>query len=119
MIARAPAAAACACLFAAAFAHAAGKPPARIEVIAREFSFTLSRQTVHPGPAIIELDNFGQDAHDLRLQRRGARHIGGTPIVLPGAHYDLRVTLHRGRYLLWCGVANHRALGMTAALVVK
>jgi plastocyanin len=109
----------CAWLAAAGIAAAAARPPSRVGVTAREFSFTLSRQTVQPGAAIIELDNFGQDAHDLRLQRKGARHIAGTPVVLARGRYDLKVVLQRGRYMLWCGLANHRALGMTATLVVK
>lgn len=106
-------------LLAAGAAPAANPGPTRVEVTAHEFSFTLSRQAVHPGPAIIELVNFGQDAHDLRLQRRGARHIAGTPIVQAGGRFDLHATLRRGRYTLWCSVANHRALGMTAVLLVK
>jgi plastocyanin len=109
----------CTWLAAAGLATAATRPPARVEVTAHEFSFTLSRQTVHAGVAIIELVNFGQDAHDLRLQRRGAKHIAGTPVVLAGARYDLKVVLHRGRYTLWCGLADHRARGMSATLVVR
>lgn len=108
------------CAFLAAGAAPAANPaPTRVEVTAHEFSFTLSRLTVHPGPAIIELVNFGQDAHDLRLQRQSARHIAGTPVVQAGGRYDLHVTLQRGRYTLWCSLANHRALGMTAVLLVK
>jgi plastocyanin len=109
----------CAWLAIAGLATAATRAPTRVEVTAHEFSFTLSRQTVHPGAAILELVNFGQDAHDLRLQRRGARHIAGTPVVLAGSRYDLKVVLQRGRYTLWCSLADHRARGMTATLVVK
>jgi plastocyanin len=109
----------CAWLTAAGIAAAATRPPSRVQVTAHEFSFTLSRQTVQPGAAIIELANFGQDAHDLRLQRNGARHVAGTPVVLAGGRYDLKLVLHRGRYTLWCSLANHRARGMTATLAVK
>ena len=92
---------------------------AHVQVTAHEFNFVLSRQTVHPGTAIIELVNFGQDPHDLRLQRKGAKHIAGTPVVQAGGHFELKVKLVRGRYTLWCGLANHRALGMSAVLVVR
>ena len=34
------------------------------------------------------------------------------------AYYDLPITLLPGRYRLWCGIANHRALGMQATLIV-
>ncbi len=92
--------------------------PSRLQVTAKEFSFALSRRSVAPGPAIVELVNYGEDPHDLRLQRAGGR-LYKTPIVQPGKYYDLRLTLVPGTYQLWCSVANHRALGMTASFVVK
>ncbi|HLY93587.1 MAG TPA: hypothetical protein VKP14_01960 [Gaiellaceae bacterium] len=94
-------------------------PPARVQVVAREFSFTLSRVTVKAGPAIIELANFGEDAHDLRMQRVGGTRVYAWPLAQSGDVEDKSVKLLRGRYRLWCSVANHRALGMTALLVVK
>jgi plastocyanin len=93
--------------------------PARLQVVAKEFSFGLSRVSVKAGPAVIELANFGQDPHDLRLQRAGARHIAGLGVVAPGKRGELSVKLPRGRYSLWCSVANHRKLGMRATLVVR
>jgi plastocyanin len=93
-------------------------PPSRVQVTAKEFYFALSRRTVAPGHAIVELVNYGEDPHDLRLQRAGGR-LYSTPVVQPGRYYDLSLTLVPGTYRLWCGVANHRALGMTATLVVR
>jgi plastocyanin len=96
-----------------------GSVPTRLQVVAKEFSFGLSRTTVKAGPAVIELANFGQDPHDLRLQRVGARHIAGLGVVAPGKRGELSVKLVRGRYSFWCSVANHRKLGMRATLVVR
>ena len=96
-----------------------GAAPARMQVVAREFSFTLSRTHLTAGQVVIELANFGQDPHDLRLQRLGARHIAGTPVVAPGSRAELAVKLLPGRYSLWCSVADHRARGMRATLVVR
>ena len=48
---------------------------------------------------MIELANFGQDAHDLRVQRIGARHIAGTPVVQAGRRAELTVTLAPGAIL--------------------
>jgi plastocyanin len=96
-----------------------GSAPTRLQVVAKEFSFGLSRANVKAGPAVIELANFGQDPHDLRLQRVGSRHIAGTPVVAPGKHGELSLKLVRGRYSFWCSVANHRKLGMRATLVVR
>jgi plastocyanin len=105
-------------LVTAALFHTSSPPPARVQVVAREFSFTLSRLHVHAGTAVIELDNFGQDLHDLRVQRIGARHIAGLGVIAPGTRGDLTVKLAPGRYSFWCSVANHRKLGMQTTLVV-
>lgn len=90
----------------------------RVQVTAQEFSYTLSRQQVRAGTATIELVNLGQDLHDLRVQRRGSRHVAGLPVVAPGGHADLTVKLRPGRYSFWCSIANHRQLGMHARLIV-
>jgi plastocyanin len=106
-------------LLALAVPASAASPPARVQVVAKEFSLSLSRPSVKAGPAIVELANFGQDAHDLRLQRVGGAKVYGTPIVQPGAIHDLSLRLLPGRYRLWCSLGNHRALGMVATLVVR
>jgi plastocyanin len=95
-----------------------GAAPARVQVVAKEYSFALSRTHLKAGASTIELANFGQDPHDLRLQRAGARHIAGLGVVAPGKRAELSLRLAPGRYSLWCSVANHRALGMRATLVV-
>ena len=113
--------AAAATLFAATagLLHAASPAPTRLQVGAQEFSFTLSQLHVKAGPAVVELVNYGQDAHDLRLQRKGSKHIAGIGTVAAGEFADLSLRLAPGRYSLWCSVANHRALGMRATLVVS
>jgi plastocyanin len=98
---------------------AATPPPARVQVVAQEFRFALSRQTIRAGHAIIELRNAGQDAHDLLLRRVGGTHVYRWPTAEAGDVVDREVTLRPGTYRLWCGVANHRALGMQATLVVR
>jgi plastocyanin len=92
--------------------------PARVQVSAKEFFYSLSRHKVVAGPAIVELVNFGEDPHDLRLERIGGGRVWKTPLVYPGAYYDLEAKLVPGRYRLWCSVANHRKLGMQAVLTV-
>jgi plastocyanin len=92
--------------------------PARVQVSAQEFSYALSRRTVVAGPAIVELYNLGEDPHDLRMERLGGGRLWKTPLVFPGKYYDLNATLVPGRYRLWCSIANHRQLGMTAVLTV-
>jgi plastocyanin len=108
---------------AAAFLFAAPTPatvyPARVQVTAKEFFYALSRSSVVAGPAIVEFVNFGEDAHDMRIERVGGTHSYRTPLMQPGTYYDLDLKLVPGKYQLWCSIANHRALGMNAVLVVR
>lgn len=93
--------------------------PARVQVVAREFSFALSRQVVHAGKAIIELSNAGEDAHDLRMRRLGGTRVYDWPVTQAGGVVDREYTLLPGRYILYCSIANHRARGMFAVLRVR
>jgi plastocyanin len=112
------AAAAAAALIAPTPSAGLAPAPARVQVSAKEFFFSLSRHKVVAGPAIVELVNFGEDPHDLRLERIGGGRVWKTPLVYPGAYFDLEARLVPGRYRLWCSVANHRKLGMQAVLNV-
>jgi hypothetical protein len=90
-----------------------------VQIVAREFSLAPSRPVINAGKAIIELANFGEDPHDLRLQRIGGTKIYGWALAQPGIVEDRTLTLAPGRYRLWCSLANHRAFGMLATLVVR
>jgi hypothetical protein len=93
-------------------------PPARVQVVAQEFRYTLSRTKVRAGRVIVELVNRGQDTHDLDMRRVGGTHIFRFPSVLPGQVVDRQLKLVAGRYLLWCAIADHRERGMHATLRV-
>ena len=94
-------------------------PPARLQVTAKEFYLALSGRTVKSGPAIVELVNFGEDPHDLRLRRVGGTRVYRIPVVQPGKFRDLSLKLLPGRYKLWCGLPTHEALGMKAFVTVR
>jgi plastocyanin len=94
-------------------------PPARVQVVAREFSFTLSRPAVRAGTVVIELVDLGQDPHDLNLQRAGSSEIQDLGAVGPGGRAQYVVSLSPGRYRLFCSIADHWARGMQATLVVR
>ena len=93
--------------------------PSRVQVTAKEFWFALSRSTVTEGPAIVELVNFGEDPHDMRVKRVGGTKVYRTPLIQPGKFYDLSLKLIPGRYTLWCSIPTHAGLGMKATLVVR
>lgn len=94
-------------------------PPARVQVVAQEFRFSLSRAVIKQGRAVIELRNLGQDAHDLRLRRVGGTRVYRWPVAQPGQTIDKELKLLPGTYRLTCGVANHARLGMVATLHVR
>ena len=93
--------------------------PARLQVGADEFRYALSRQTLKAGPALVQLVNYGEDEHDLRLRRRGGTRVYRLGNVRPGRTAELETRLLPGRFTLWCSLADHRARGMTATLVVR
>jgi hypothetical protein len=95
-------------------------PPARVQIVSKEFSLALSRRTIASGPAILELANFGEDPHDLKLRRQAAGAPTLTiPEVGPARQRQLRARLAPGRFVLWCSIADHRQLGMEARLTVR
>lgn len=93
--------------------------PARLGVTATEFRFSLSRTTLRRGQAIIELDNFGEDVHDLRLRRVGGTRTYAVPETKPGARAELTLKLAPGRYRVWCATGDHAARGMRARFRVE
>jgi uncharacterized cupredoxin-like copper-binding protein len=111
--------AALAAVVALTVAPALAPAPARLQVGAEEFRYSLSRQSIKAGPAIVELANFGEDEHDLRLRRVGGTRTYRIVKVRPGAVGELETRFAPGRFRLWCSLADHRARGMRATLVVR
>lgn len=93
--------------------------PARLQVGAEEYGYALSRQSIKAGPAIVQLANFGEDEHDLRLRRVGGKRVYRIGKVRPGRVGELEARFLPGRFTLWCSLSDHRARGMHATLVVK
>jgi len=102
-----------------AVALALAPAPARLQVGADEFRYSLSRQSIKAGPAIVELVNFGEDEHDLRLRRVGGTRTYRIGKVRPGAFGELEARFAPGRFRLWCSLADHRRRGMAATLLVR
>lgn len=92
----------------------------RLAVKAAEFYFVLSRPSVKPGEVTIELNNQGEDPHNLNLLLEGA---AGEPLQIPEtdslersvASFDLPA----GKYRLWCSLPEHEELGMHTTLQVE
>ena len=105
---------------AAGAAPAAEPAPARLLVTAREYSLTLSRPKLPAGEAIVQLYNYGEDPHDLNLQRTGSDRVYEIGDVEPEATGSVELRLRRrSSYRLWCAIDPHASLGMVATLQTK
>ena len=105
---------------AATLAAPVADPPSRLLVTAREYSLTLSRAKLPAGPAIVQLYNYGEDTHDLNLQRTGSDRVFEVGDVEPGETGSVELRLRRGsHYRLWCAIDPHASLGMVTTLKTK
>ncbi len=100
-------------------------PPRRVSVKAEDakaedFSFTLSRLFVVSGEVTVELNNQGQDPHNLNLRLEGS---GEPPLEVgeaePGESRVARLNLPAGSYRLWCSLPQHEEWGMSVDLEVR
>ncbi|HKO38632.1 MAG TPA: hypothetical protein VJU14_09720 [Solirubrobacterales bacterium] len=92
----------------------------RLAVKAAEYFYVLSRPSVRTGEVTIELNNRGEDPHNLNLREEGSE---SAPHELPEtdslqrnvASFDLPA----GSYRLWCSLPEHEERGMYTTLVVE
>lgn len=85
------------------------------------FGYTLSRPSTTSGRVRVELNNVGEDPHNLNLQRQGSEEepVYQLASTLPKEHRSASFELPPGTYRLWCSLLEHDAEGMHATLVVE
>jgi hypothetical protein len=105
--------------FAGTLPAEAAAPLGRVQVVAVEFHYRLSRVTVPAGPVRIELANFGQDDHNLTVRKVGTTKVVTMPGALPGTRETATLRLKPGLYVLKCTMADHAMRGMKARLRVR
>jgi hypothetical protein len=95
--------------------------PARLGVVAREWSLVLSRSTLPAGAAVVQLQNFGEDAHNLRVERLDGASGSGfdVPLAESGEVQKASGTLAPGDYRIYCTLPGHEAQGMRARFTVS
>jgi len=87
--------------------------PQRVTVIAKEFSFKLSRKSVKSGAVIFTVENQGHLQHDFAIDGKK------TPLIAPGKSAVLKVTFKKkGQFKYSCTVPGHAAAGMKGVLAV-
>jgi plastocyanin len=88
-------------------------------VKAVEYSYTLSRPEVSSGEVIVELNNQGEDPHNLVLEHEGTEDPKlEIPSTASLTQASSRLSLSPGTYRLYCSLYKHEAKGMEATLVV-
>jgi plastocyanin len=96
-------------------------PSNRLAVKAGEFYYVLSRPSVSAGEVTVELNNYGEDPHNLNLQRQDgeAEPVLSIPVTGATERDSATFDLPAGSYRLWCSLPTHDAKGMNATLVVE
>lgn len=106
---------------AGAVAPAATRRTTAVGVGVREYRIALYRSRVLPGRVRLNIDNLGEDGHDLQVSGPGATSTirGASPELVAGERHTLTVTLRRrGLYRLVCTIGDHAGRGMVARLRV-
>jgi plastocyanin len=92
----------------------------RLAVRSVEYYYVLSRSSVHAGEVTVELNNQGEDPHNLNIRREGDE---GEPLQIPETaslqHNVAAFDLPAGTYKLWCSLPEHEEKGMHTTLVVE
>jgi len=92
----------------------------RVSVKSAEYLFILSRPSVNAGAVTVELNNYGEDPHNLHLKRQGGGAEPELEIAETGPQQRTvaQFALAAGTYRLWCSLPEHDELGMHATLEV-
>jgi plastocyanin len=92
----------------------------RLAVKGVEYYFVLSRPSVRAGEVTIELNNQGEDPHNLNLRPVGSSE---EPQQIAETDSQQRTVatfdLPAGKYHLWCSLPQHEEKGMATTLVVE
>jgi uncharacterized cupredoxin-like copper-binding protein len=87
-----------------------------VNVVEKEFSITMPKETKRPGTYTFRVSNQGTSPHSLTVKGPGVDATGSSTIA-PGQTGDLTVSLQTGSYEFWCSVDSHKERGMD--LIVK
>ena len=81
------------------------------------FDIKLDSSDLPAGDYTITVKNEGDATHDLVVEQDG-KDIAKSDTLGPGDSATFTVTLQPGRYVYYCSIGNHRAMGMETDVTV-
>lgn len=100
-----------------ALAGASSSKATKVIAVETEFHIALSKSSFRPGKYVFVAENKGTITHALEITGPGL-HSPKTPNLAPGKKANLKVTLKKGKYDIFCPVPGHKAEGMNVNVVV-
>jgi len=82
------------------------------------FDIRLESSDLPAGDYTITVKNEGDATHDLVVEQDG-KDIAKSDTLGPGDSATFTVTLQPGRYVFYCSIGNHRAIGMETDVTVS
>ena len=84
----------------------------------QDFSISLDQKTLKAGSYTITVVNNGSSTHDLAVAEDGTTKATSDKVG-PGEKTTFTVDLDAGKYVFYCSVGNHRAMGMEITVSVS
>jgi plastocyanin len=89
-----------------------------LSVSEADFSIKLDNSTLPAGDYTITVTNDGHATHDLVVEQNGS-DVAKSDSIGPGESATVTVTLAAGKYVFYCSIGNHRAMGMETDVTVS
>jgi len=89
-----------------------------LSVSEADFSIKLGSGDLPAGDYTITVTNDGHATHDLVVEQNGS-DVAKSDAIGPGDSATFTVTLQPGKYVFYCSIGNHRAMGMETDVTVS
>jgi plastocyanin len=99
-------------------ASAAAGQAQTLTVTEEGFDIRLESSDLPAGDYTITVKNEGDATHDLVVEQDG-EDVAKSDSIGPGEEATFTVTLEPGKYVFYCSIGNHRAMGMETDVTVS
>jgi plastocyanin len=83
-----------------------------------DFTIDLAGGDLPAGDYTITVKNDGHATHDLVVEQNGS-DVAKSGTIAPGDSATFTVSLAAGKYVFYCSIGNHRAMGMETDVTVS